>query len=857
MKIHAAVAAAVAICAGTASAQIEYTLDKRGMPLVTLDGKHLFKCETPFWGANWKWVGLNTRRRDGAGDVFGLAAPQLNLTGTAAWALRDTGGMSCTFTLDVARATNPAIGGGIEFRPAVGDALFGGHDTPPALLGNRGWEWRIGDGRRVRVTFEPELPSVYFERGNKGIIRCLFYSGSFPAGSRTVTMRIDLPGDSRRVLSLAERYGDADTSRWLRDVLHPTESFVDLSGLNHRPAGKFGFVRTRGDAFVLGNGQPIRFWGCNVQAYSLFAENRELIAAHARRIAKLGFNLVRLHHHDSQIWVEKCLLAMGPTSRALDQEALDTYFYWIKCLRDEGIYLWIDLHVERPFRQGDGVPHFAELLAKSKRKEVGVEVKGYCYVNERIKELMKEFNRKLVTTVNPHTGLALKDDPAVMTFMLTNENDLTHHFGNALLADKQVPGHHALFRQRVAEFAKRTGLPQHELEQTWLPGASKLLLNDMEYRWNVDMIRYLRGLGVRQPIDTGQMWGGTPLFSVPALTAGDMIDVHTYSHGEFLLRSPRGAASFADTIARAQVLGKPLTVTEWNVEDGSGARDAFVMPILIAAMGAFQGWDAPMLYGYSQDALGGDKLSAWSSHNIPNIIGMMPAAALLFRGGHVRPAIKTVAVQLSRDSCLLRGSGEPEAVFRTLSLKHRVALALPGIAELPWLKPSPIPAGAVVVTDLDRDFVPPGATALESDTGELRRDWKQGLLTIDTPKTQGAIGWLKGRPLGLRDVGINVQTPKAAVVVTSLDGKPIPDSGRLLVTALARMSKERADWREVAVSEPVTGLLGIRSKLPGLRLVPLAGDGTEMAAVRGTPVKGGFRFELSADAGSHWFLIKP
>ena len=29
--------------------------------------------------------------------------------------------------------------------------------------------------------------------------------------------------------------------------------------------------------------------------------------------------------------------------------------------------------------------------------------------------------------------------------LLTNENDVTHHFGNALLPDKNVPKHNALY----------------------------------------------------------------------------------------------------------------------------------------------------------------------------------------------------------------------------------------------------------------------------------------------------------------------------------------------------------------------------------------------------------------------------
>jgi hypothetical protein len=55
--------------------------------------------------------------------------------------------------------------------------------------------------------------------------------------------------------------------------------------------------------------------------------------------------------------------------------------------------------------------------------------------------------------VNSYTGLAYKDDPAVISVLITNENDLTQHFGNALLADKNVPIHNAIFSEDVKQFS--------------------------------------------------------------------------------------------------------------------------------------------------------------------------------------------------------------------------------------------------------------------------------------------------------------------------------------------------------------------------------------------------------------------
>ncbi len=68
---------------------------------------------------------------------------------------------------------------------------------------------------------------------------------------------------------------------------------LDLRGLNEATAGQSGFVRVSGDGgFVRGDGAPIRFWACGTQLY--LADDKTL-ASHARFLAKLGVNMVRLH----------------------------------------------------------------------------------------------------------------------------------------------------------------------------------------------------------------------------------------------------------------------------------------------------------------------------------------------------------------------------------------------------------------------------------------------------------------------------------------------------------------------------------------------------------------------------------
>ena len=78
--------------------------------------------------------------------------------------------------------------------------------------------------------------------------------------------------------------------------------------------------------------------------------------------------------------------------------------WWIKCLKDEGVYIWLDLETQRNFKARDDIDHFAEI---SKGKP-SADLKGYNYVNTSIQEAMQRFNEAYANHVNPFTGLANK-----------------------------------------------------------------------------------------------------------------------------------------------------------------------------------------------------------------------------------------------------------------------------------------------------------------------------------------------------------------------------------------------------------------------------------------------------------------
>ena len=136
-------------------------------------------------------------------------------------------------------------------------------------------------------------------------------------------------------------------------------------------------------------------------------------------------------------------------------------------------------------------------LRRSAKVSQRADLKGFNYVNASIQEAMQRFNAAYVTHVNQFTGLRYKDDPAIIAMLLTNENDVTHHFGNALLPDKKVPKHNALYMAQAEKFAAQHGLAKDQTWRSWEHGPSKIFLNDLENRFNGSMIGQLRSLGVQ------------------------------------------------------------------------------------------------------------------------------------------------------------------------------------------------------------------------------------------------------------------------------------------------------------------------------------------------------------------------
>lgn len=173
---------------------------------------------------------------------------------------------------------------------------------------------------------------------------------------------------------------------------------------------------------------------------------------------------------------------------------MDRLDYLIYCLKQEGIYVYLDLLTYRQFLAGDGVESPEQLPPAAK---------PYAYFDPRLIELQKEFNRALWTHVNPYTELAYKDEPAIALTELQNESDFfsqppviePYRSRLEILYGDWAARHRLQINADPVDFSK----PDDQLA---------LFMGEMQRDYYLEMIAHLREIGVRIPV-AGTNWSKT------------------------------------------------------------------------------------------------------------------------------------------------------------------------------------------------------------------------------------------------------------------------------------------------------------------------------------------------------------
>ncbi|MDO4551757.1 MAG: carbohydrate binding domain-containing protein [Planctomycetia bacterium] len=170
-------------------------------------------------------------------------------------------------------------------------------------------------------------------------------------------------------------------------------------------------IKVENDHFFNAKKENVRILGTNFSFDANFPE-KEAAEYEAKRLAKLGINCVRLHHMDGHnIWEGNA--KNGVTE--IDSQQLDKLDYLIYQLKENGIYVNINLHVSRKFTEKEG---FCEYDRRPNYD------KGLDNFEPRMIALQKKYAKDLLTHKNPYTGMKYTEDPCVATIEINNENSV-------------------------------------------------------------------------------------------------------------------------------------------------------------------------------------------------------------------------------------------------------------------------------------------------------------------------------------------------------------------------------------------------------------------------------------------------
>jgi len=518
----------------------------------------------------------------------------------------------------------------------------------------------------------------------------------------------------------------------------------------------------------------------------------------------------------------------------------------------------------RKFRPGDGVDAVGEL---------GDAAKPYTYFDPKLIALQKEFARDLWTHINPYTGLAYKDDPAIALTELKNESDLfTQHV--------VLEPYRSRLEAQYRTWAEENGLKVEEAKVDFAHPNSQVARFFVQVMTDYyqDMIAYLRDIEVKIPIN-GTNWSRV-LGVLAANLATDFTDSHCYwnfprwEHPEGTdIRPMVGEIdNNLAVLSLMRSLEKPFFVSEWDHAWPAPYRAE--SSLIYAAVGALQGWSGFTIHTYRYgthhpvDCMGATTINGvtyrmhFDAFNDPAKFGLFYHAALLFRRGDVRPAEKSAAIQIPEDMPTWLQKGPKDVPALTLlSEKHRVGIALPGE-----------PCDADVVMPPQEPSVERGTGEVLSDTGELWRSWTKRVGWIDTPRTKAAYGfWGEVGKVSLKGLELEVKTDFATVALSSLTDEPIGESDALLLTAVGRCDNSGTQYDETGTRmldmghgpvliEPIEAVVRLATSRPNLKVWLIADNGEAVTPLPTEYEDGVLTFEIgpqpSYNRSSMYYIIR-
>ena len=678
------------------------------------------------------------------------------------------------------------------------------------------------------------------------------------------------------------------------------KTVFDLSGYLDAPAGKDGYIRVEGESFIKPDGSRFKLYGVNLNPNFFFLP-KEHAAQVAEDFARFGFTGLRLCSLD---WWNGGLFPNRTNTTVWDEEMLDRFDFFTAELKKRGIRYSIVLSCCRQFRKDDGV-------RDADRMGFG---KATYYFSPKVQEHFFEFVRKILTHKNPYTSTEYRHEPALMWIELLNENSLfeawvfgrlapnesstakpawrplTPYYARELntLWNEWLEKNVALEKRR--EWAKALGSTDGTVPQSngnnWDKCSDEHFAAEMEFFVELEQTffdkakKFLKDeLGVLSLI-TGDAdhndWYSPYPHQIAYNMHGDFIDAHGYwehvNYGPPLQLNKQNPMvndpldSSFNQFARAPMKGKPFTIGESN--SFFPHRFAGEHAPILTAYSLFQDWDGILWYawGPGQRSDVRTRPDGLSVSTDPIRFANVILSSLMFHRGDIEPAKKTVVRTMTRAEALdsLRWNRTANRPFFTkgyaLSTAFQHKVCWQWVEEHDLALKQKYPASASLAH-------------IESDTGQLvwkNADKKQGAVTINTPNTQGAVGFIGGKTETLSDVNIEVENDFSTVILTSLDDQPIHNARRMLLVAHSdykstgfEMEEDGKTVKNIGMLPmlflPVRGKVHIRhlGTVKTLCVTPLTGLGTPVNTSFESIGSGdGLTIPLGQFPASIWYLVE-
>lgn len=617
------------------------------------------------------------------------------------------------------------------------------------------------------------------------------------------------------------------------------EPVLDLSFLNEDQAGKSGFVRLckEGSGFVLGNGDPVRFW-----AVSTFVQrdNPDDLQKHARFLAQRGVNMVRYH------------AAINPKGEDtevtdFDEKAIDQIWKMVAAMKEEGIYSTISPYWAHGGHLGGHVPEEWGIEGYS-GDNVGLW--GLLFFNEKLQKGYKSWIKELYTQKNPYTGIKLANDPAVGIIQLQNEDSLLFWTEQDIAAPQRKLLCKKFARWLIKKYGSLDQAYQnwdnfgHEddtftenivglykisrMTESQSGGLDKRLTDQLQfyaetmYNFNEEMAEYYREqLGCKQLINANNWKTADPIRLYDAerwtYTANEIIASNSYFNGGFHKGPYDGwridpGDTFGNISATRlprklpmnikQVTDYPTLVTE------SAWVDPLVYqaeaPLMVAAYQSLTGQDgfywfctgAPTfkkeLYHTPEEfADGQHPMKKWNIAT-PATMGNFPAAALVYRKGYINKGQPVVQEKRSMEDLWQRKTPiiaedptyDPNRDLEDVSEDSDIENGIDPLAYL--VGPVQVEFDAksnenYIHPDLNK-CINHNDKLLTSITGEINLDYGKGLFTIDNDYIKGIAGFAgQKKNFNFDCLKVKIDNKYLSLIITSLDGEKLIDASKILI----------------------------------------------------------------------------